>query len=174
MQIRKATSEDVHTIARIHATSWQKNYSQVLTPHYLNSIAPTERAAIWSERLSAPKTNQQVFVAEINNVIIGFACVYVDGNAEFGSFLDNLHVLSAQQGKGVGKSLLRAVALVCTEFAPDSGLCLLVNKTNTSAQGFYLKLGAQNVRNDFWAAPDGSRVPTYWFVWRDLVSLVNS
>ncbi|HEY6528876.1 MAG TPA: GNAT family N-acetyltransferase [Cellvibrionaceae bacterium] len=174
MQIRKATQADVHSIANIHTTSWQKNYSQVLTPHYLNSIAPAEREAIWHDRLSAPKTNQEVFVAEINNVVIGFACIYLEANAEFGSYLDNLHVVSEHQGKGVGKSLLRAVAIVCTELAPGSGLCLLVNQTNTRAQDFYLKLGAQNVREDFWAAPDESLVPTYWFVWRDLYLLVNS
>jgi ribosomal protein S18 acetylase RimI-like enzyme len=173
MQIRKATQADVHAIASIHAASWRKNYSQVLTPHYLNSIAPIEREAIWRQRLSAPKTNQQVFVAEINNVVIGFACVYVDGNAEFGSYLDNLHVVSAQQGRGVGKRLLLTVASVCAELAPGGGLCLLVNQTNTSAQGFYLNLGAQNVREDFWVAPDESRVPTFWFVWRDLYPLVN-
>jgi ribosomal protein S18 acetylase RimI-like enzyme len=168
MNIRKATPADAKTIAKIHTNSWQKNYAQVLTSHYLNSLAPAEREAIWCGRLLTPKQNQHVVVAEIDAEAVGFACVYFDENSEFGAYLDNLHVVSAHQNKSIGAHLLRSVALTCLDVAPGSGLCLLVNQSNTRAQSFYLKLGAQNVREDVWLAPDASRVATFWFVWPTL------
>jgi hypothetical protein len=56
--------------------------------------------------------------------------------------------------------------------AQSESLCLLVNQNNARAQNFYLKLGGVNERADTWAAPDGSKVPTFWFVWRQLQALI--
>ncbi len=172
MLIRPANKTHAYAIAKLHTTSWQTNYSQALSKYYLQHLAPAEREAIWLGRLNEPKANQRVFIAETQNELVGFACVFLDENREFGSYLDNLHVAAAHQGKGVGRALMQAVAKCCTHGAQSEGLCLLVNQTNTRAQDFYLKLGGVNGRADTWAAPDGSKVPTFWFVWRELQALI--
>ncbi|MFO1367973.1 MAG: GNAT family N-acetyltransferase [Marinagarivorans sp.] len=172
MQIRPASQTDAYAIAKLHTTSWQTYYTQALSADYLKYLAPAEREALWLARLTQPKNNQRVFVALKQNELLGFACVFLDDNTEFGSYLDNLHVAAAYQGKGVGRCLIRAVANACMELAPHGGLCLLVNQNNYRAQNFYLKLGAVNDRVDSWAAPDGSAVPTFWFVWHRLEVLL--
>lgn len=172
MKIRLATMADASHIAAIHTASWRDTYKKALTATYLAEIVPQERAELWANRLSKAKPNQYVLVAEYDDVIVGFACFYLAGNADFGSYLDNLHVAKSHQAKGIGKCLLLAGASRCTQQEPAQGLCLLVNQDNFNAQAFYKRLGAENVKDSIWYAPDGSNVPTYWFVWRNINVLV--
>jgi len=95
-------------------------------------------------------------------------------NPNWGSYLDNLHVLNAHQSKGIGKSLLVEVARWCIQREPTKGLCLLVNQDNINAQQFYKRLGARNTESSVWNAPDGSVVPTYWFVWESVNGLAQN
>ncbi len=66
-------------------------------------------------------------MAEFDEGIVGVACFYSDGNPDFGSYLDNLHIRKTHQSKGIGKSLLIEGARWCLQQEPDKGLCLLVN-----------------------------------------------
>lgn len=173
MEIREATVEDALVIAEIHAESWRKTYGRVLTRHYLEHVVPSERERIWTERLSEPKPGQYVIVAQIGGEVLGFACAFLDGINELGTYLDNLHVVLSHQRTGVGKALLQAIAQKCLESDPHLGMCLLVNQDNVPAQEFYLRLGATNTQEDVWNAPDGSIVPTYWFSWSNAGNLVR-
>lgn len=165
MILRAATTGDVLTIADIHSASWRRHYRHALSAQYLNERVPEERRELWARRLLQPAPNQYVVLAEDEAETLGFACVYVGENAQWGAYLDNLHVRSDYQGQGVGKALLRAVFRECYRQAPGQGLCLLVNQDNRRAQRFYLAQGARLARSGVWNAPDGSQVPTFWFVW---------
>ena len=174
MNYREATSDDALAIASIHTDSWRKNYQSALTEQYLLDVVPKERNEIWIGRLEKPESNQYVVVAEIDSKIIGFVCVYAGKNKEWGSYLDNLHVDSTYQSKGVGKSLLVNAACWCYQQDPNKGMCLLVNQDNLKAQRFYKLFGAHSAKNGVWDAPDGSVVPTYWFVWNSLSAFVKN
>ena len=171
MNIREAAIGDAPKIAYIHTTSWRETYLNALTEQYLEDIVPREREDVWTDRLANPKKNQYVVVAESDSEIVGFACFYADENPDWGSYLDNLHVLKEFQSKGVGKSLFVKGANWCFQQESVGGLCLLVNQDNTKAQAFYKRLGAYNAEASIWNAPDGSVVPTYWFVWNNFSDL---
>jgi GNAT superfamily N-acetyltransferase len=151
--------------------SWRTTYGDVLSASYLTEVAPAERHAAWTRRLAEPAANQLVLVAEQAGEIAGFACVFAGENARWGSYLDNLHVRSPLQSRGLGTRLLSGAARWCSQVSPTRGLCLLVNQANVSAQGFYKRLGARNAEESVWNAPDGSVVPTFWFVWDDVDAL---
>jgi ribosomal protein S18 acetylase RimI-like enzyme len=174
MKIRAALASDAQSIADIHTTSWRNTYQNALTAHYLSDVVPQERNEVWASRLDMPKPNQYVVVAEQDGEILGFACVYAAENSKWGSYLDNLHVRKAHQSKGIGKSLLIEVSRWCHQQEPIGGLCLLVNQENVKAQAFYKSAGARNAQESVWNAPDGSVVPTYWFVWDKIGSLVEN
>lgn len=174
MEIREASRSDALIIADIHAKSWKNTYQYVLTKKYLLDTVPEERHAIWVERLENPKHNQHVLIASLGDEIVGFVCIYADENSQWGSYLDNLHVLKRYQSKGIGKALLIQSVRWCLQQYPTKGMCLLVNQDNTYAQEFYKKLGAFNAQKSTWNAPDGSIVPTYWFVWNNLSNLVEN
>ena len=173
MIIREARIEDVITIANLHTESWRNTYRTVLTKDYLKDIVPNERKNIWENRLKFPKDNQYILVAESNEDIVGFACVFIDENTEWGSYLENLHINKDFQSKGIGKSLLLKIAQLCNKKASSKSMCLLVNQDNVNAQNFYLHVGANNVQVSIWHAPDGSEVPTYWFLWDNLDALLK-
>ncbi|MEQ8959174.1 MAG: hypothetical protein RLP02_14845, partial [Coleofasciculus sp. C2-GNP5-27] len=61
----------------------------------------------------------------------------------------------------------------CRQQDPSDHLCLTVNQDNVNAQKFYKSLGARNMKEDIWNAPDGSIVPTYWFVWDNISALAE-
>jgi len=172
MKIRKANPLDAKAIAKIHIDSWRSTYQNTLTAEYLSNIAPQERDDVWSDRLRNPKPNQHVVVAEIEGQVAGFVCVFSGENPELGSYLDNLHVRNQHQSNGIGKLLVAEAARWCFKEDPKKGMCLLVDQANVRAQNFYIYLGARNVQKSKWTAPDGSVVPTYWFVWDRLIDLI--
>lgn len=176
MEIRKADINDAKDIANIHSTSWRATYARVLSAGYLEDTVPEERIQVWNDRLASEPDNQLVVVAEVDDEIIGFACAYYDQDPQWGNYLDNLHVVKAHQSQGVGRRLLGTIASWCHGRKPNSGLFLRVNYDNTNAQKFYKNLGARNTDSSDWHAPDGSIVPTYWFVWnsvRELAARAN-
>ena len=173
MNLRHAHFADADSIAEIHAASWRNTYAAVLRPEYLNEAVPSERKQLWAERLLSPKTNQFVVVAEIHERVVGFACAFTDNHDAWGAYLDNLHVSAAWQGKGMGRALLLEVARWCASRSPDTGLYLSVNQDNSRAQRFYQGLGARNTEPGVWNAPEGSKVPTFWFTWDSASSLAK-
>ena len=174
MNLRTANALDAEAIAALHTASWRSAYSSVLSTDYLELSVSAERKAVWKQRLAAPKANQYVVVAEKEAAVVGFGCAFVDEHAEWGSYLDNLHVRSELQGRGLGTALVTNIAQWCELQVPGRGLYLSVNQDNIRAQQFYLRLGARNTKAGVWNAPDGSRVPTYWFVWGSTAPLAAS
>ncbi len=173
VQIRPATADDADAIAELHAASWRRTYGDVLNASYLEIAALADRRAVWAQRFAEPKAKQCVLVAEDENGIAGFACAYAGAHEQWGSYLDNLHVRESVQGQGIGEVLLRRMARWCAQQAPGQGLHLLVNQDNLRAQHFYRRLGAHNAQSGVWNAPDGSAVPTFWFVWDSVEELVR-
>jgi ribosomal protein S18 acetylase RimI-like enzyme len=173
IKLRAAAHSDAKQIAELHTLSWQQHYKEDLSPEYLLGAAEGERQKIWHQRLSSPQANQHVIVATLNSKIVGFICFYLDQNPDWGSYIDNLHVEPSYKGRGFGKRLMNEAFKHCSLYSKTQGACLLVNQSNISAQQFYLKLGATNTQASEWLAPDGSKVPTFWFVWSAVQHISN-
>ncbi|MFQ3192281.1 MAG: ribosomal protein S18 acetylase RimI-like enzyme [Francisellaceae bacterium] len=173
MNIRIATYKDNGVIASIHAESWKIGYENVLSEDYLNNIVPEERKIIWDSTLKSPKTNQKIFVAEVDDHIVGFVCVLLDEDPTHGSYIDNLHIEKTHQSKGIGKLLLLTAAQLCDDYSSSSKLFLLVTQHNIRAQQFYKRLGGVNTDITKWVAPNGTVVPTYKFVWDNVKCLLK-
>jgi len=174
MIIREANYSDAEAIAELHTNSWRNTYKNALNSDYLKNIVPTERKSVWLQRLSEPKNNQCVTVAENKGQIIGFSCAFAGESTDLGSYFDNLHVSPLNQGKGTGVILLKKAAQYCLQQAPSSGMYLLVNQDNIKAQQFYEKCGARILKPGVWNAPDGSNVPTYILYWDTLSELIQN
>lgn len=165
MNIRAALFSDSAAIAELHADSWRKAYRDALSSDYLAGDIYTDRRNLWDERLGNAAPKQAVFVAEENNEIFGFACLYCNKDQKLGSHLDNIHVSHKAKGKGIGSALLNVVARHALSSTPKTGMYLLVVKSNIDAQKFYELRGAKNVGEDVWNAPDGGRVPRFIYAW---------
>jgi ribosomal protein S18 acetylase RimI-like enzyme len=171
MQMRTATGVDAPAIAELHAASWRHTYRGVMADDYLAGAVYSERLAVWTKRLKVASSNQYVLIAEVNERVAGFVCVYGREHPDWGSLLDNIHVDSSRNRQGIGAQLMRGVGLWCTTATPKIPLYLWVVESNTAAQAFYRKLGAADVGCDLWIPPGGGSVSRRRFSWKDPAAL---
>jgi ribosomal protein S18 acetylase RimI-like enzyme len=145
MNYRKAQIADVEQIAQLHADSWRRTYRGLFSDSFLDNDAETDRLQAWSQRLNSPTPQQYVMVAEQNNVLQGFICVYGNDDPRWGSLIDNLHVRHDARRRGIGRQLLQHSFTWLVRHYPDCGVYLWVMANNHGARRFYEQLGAQNV-----------------------------
>jgi ribosomal protein S18 acetylase RimI-like enzyme len=172
-RLRSATREDARVIAQLHADSWRHAYKDALSDAFLAGDVVADRRDLWARRLSAPSSDQHVVLAELDDRVVGFACAYTNADDTWGALLDNIHVESNAQRRGIGERLMRAVACWVAASTPRAGMFLWVLQSNSNAQTFYSRLGAEKVGADVWAPPGGGAVPRFRFAWRDLEPLLR-
>jgi ribosomal protein S18 acetylase RimI-like enzyme len=174
MLIRDATEKDVPAIAELHAESWRSAYRGVLSDDYLEKDVHRDRLAVWQERFSnASQGSMFVIVAEMASTFLGgFACVFPEKDAIWGSFLDNLHVSPQLTGQGIGRKLLAESAGRLVRLGSSAGLYLWVIEQNYRARRFYEKAGAKVVDSAVNTMPDNRRVVALRCYWPDPGTLV--
>jgi len=142
---RSATEKDAKGIAALHAKSWQQNYRGALSDEFLDGEAPAERLNVWESRLGNNDPNQHVIIADNDEEIVGFVCIFLNHSEKYGSLLDNLHVFSEMQGSGVGYRLMNLAAKEIQRQLPNSDMYLWVLEQNKNAIRFYEVLGGEKI-----------------------------
>jgi len=172
IEYRRATTEDVDGIAALHADSWRRNYRGAYPDSYLDGDLVAERRTAWAERLSAGERRITV-VADDEGPVVGFAHTILDEHAELGALVDNLHVVHARKGSGIGTRLMAESATAVLEARPRSGLYLRVLEQNTAAQGFYEARGGCRAGRDISKpVPGGGRPFVFLYSWPDPSTLL--
>lgn len=172
--LRRAQAADESAIARLHADSWRTAYRGILRDDFLNGTVSANRRELWSSRFSKiDREDQLILVSEERGEIQGFACAFLDADPEWGTLLDNLHVLPGLKGRGLGRRLIAAVAENVRLHGLHSTLHLWVYEQNIQARGFYERLGGVITDCVAEAAPDGSRVNALRYGWRELSFLAQ-
>jgi GNAT superfamily N-acetyltransferase len=120
----------------------------MLDDSYLDGPVFQDRHVVWTERLTQPRDNQFVVVAECDSELDGFACVYAREDATWGNFLDNIHAHPSRRGRGIGTALMGEVVDWCRSVASDCGLYLYVFALNRRARRFYERLGATDTGSE--------------------------
>ncbi len=165
LSFRKATKEDAEGIAILHTESWKNAYKGILSDEYLDRNVLKNRLETWKLRFDNPSINQFIILAEANNTLLGFVCIFRNQDTEFGSLIDNLHVKPDFKGKGIGKKLLNKASDLIFEKYKTKLMHLWVFEANTSAIGFYKKLGGKNTERSLKENPDGTKSYCFRMVW---------
>ena len=174
MTLRCAQAADEPAIARLHADSWRTAYRGILRDDFLDGTVVANRRALWSTRFSEiDREDQLILVSEESGEIQAFACAFLDADPEWGTLLDNLHVIPGLKGRGLGRQLMSKVAENIQRHALQSTLHLWVYEQNIQARGFYERLGGVITDCVAEAAPDGSRVNALRYGWRELSFLAQ-
>lgn len=106
-----------------------------------------------------------MLVAEADATPVGFGCAIGAHDSQWGTLLDNLHVLADRQGSGIGRGLVRRIAQWTSSRYPDGGLYLWVLEQNTAAREFYRRMGGRDVGGELWTPPGGGRVTRQRYAW---------
>lgn len=151
LNFRTAAECDIERIASLHAKSWQQNYRDTFSNDFLDNKVESERHGVWHQRLSDPRKDQFVMVVEVNKLLVGFVCGYIDDHAEFGTLIDNLHVNSEFIGQKIGERLMVRAAKCLSQLDEKASMYLWVLTSNLKAVKFYERLGGKPLEtvNDF-------------------------
>lgn len=138
MEIKVATTQDLHIIQKLAETIWPISYAGIITGEqisYMLKMMYNPQAL----KTQFEKGHQSI-IAFTNDIPIGFASFSQKSEKEFATFrLHKLYVLTTQHTKGIGSFLLD---YVCKQSKNAGGnlLELNVNKDNP-ATIFYHKKG---------------------------------
>jgi len=171
-QLRAATASDAEALAALHTGSWQRTYRGMMSDAFLDGGALDDRRHVWRERLATPDADRLVTVADDGTRLVGFICVFARGDAGWGAYIDNLHVVRDWQGRGLGRALMRSAAEWVCRTQPGAGVYLWVMEANATARGFYERLGARNVETVEYPDPGGGHAPNCRYVWADARALL--
>lgn len=148
MNIREAKLEDAAAIACVHVDSSQTTYRDLLPNDYSNKFSYEKRVNNWENSLGVStkaQTNYFIYVAE-NSVgeIVGF----IDGglvrdDSTYQGEIYALYILEAYQRKGIGRSLIKAIALRLSQSGLTSIMVWVL--AGNPAVHFYQALDAQRI-----------------------------
>jgi GNAT superfamily N-acetyltransferase len=175
---RRAVASDAEAIAALHVASWRETYADLLPAHVLSALSVESRAAMWRGVLENPDAfgATTVFVAESRGDMVGFAWCGAqrdDGLKErgFGGEFGAIYVLGAQQGAGIGRTLMRMMARTLLDQG-YSAASLWVLRENLPARAFYEKLGGAAVAEKV-EEQAGVAMAERAYGWSDLPSLLG-
>jgi GNAT superfamily N-acetyltransferase len=172
LSFRQATPGDAEAIASVHTENWREAYRGILPDPYLKGPIANERLNLWRSRFASPGADRNlVLLAEYQRDLVGFVCVLLDEEPQWGACLDNLHVLPGWRGKGTGRDLFgRAVRWVMS-LESGWGMHLWVLEANLDARRFYAALGGELVERRHKEVVEGIIVPSVRYAWHDLAEL---
>jgi len=174
IQLRKAQYSDARAIAHLHAAGWQDTYKNVMSSDFLENHAQNERFSHWQTLLNQSNRDMAVFVAEKEGNVEGFICVMLKKDAQWGTYIDSLHVSSALRGQGAGKKLLHHAAEWVRSEDSESPLYLWVFEDNVRAIHFYQNLGGEIVEHTVSDMPSSDNAPVFRISWKNADRLVVS
>jgi uncharacterized damage-inducible protein DinB/GNAT superfamily N-acetyltransferase len=171
--VRAYDAADAPVIAKLHTMSWQRAYRGILSDAYLDNGLLDERSAVWDAKLSATDAGPG-WMALVQGEPAGFVYVRPREDARWGTLVDNLHVLAAHQGRGIGRRLLHTVGEWGVRHAPHDAVHLWVFADNHAARGFYARVGGTEVERVDREASDGRLLPEYRVSWPSPSALVSA
>jgi ribosomal protein S18 acetylase RimI-like enzyme len=141
--IRRATPADIGDISKVHIASWKTTYQGIVPQEYLDALDVAARAQRWEEEFA--RGDSHIFVAQDAGTICGFISGgplrEPIGNCDVEIYA--IYVLADAQRYGIGRTLMRALAMVFAEggFAHPAVWVLAENPS----RHFYAHLGAKPI-----------------------------
>lgn len=135
--IRRATRQDAAAISQIIIQSLRQSNARDYPP---DIIAQVEKS-FSTESILALMDQRQIFVATLDHQVVATASL--DRDVVRSVFVHPVH-----QGLGLGRKLMATLQSI----ASDAHIEVLRVPSSITAEGFYLKLGFQKVRDEFHGA----------------------
>lgn len=140
--IKICDNSQLYEVAVLHTDVRKETYKGILRDEYLDTLNYSYVYNKWVK--FKEKDDREILIYEENGEILGFIA-FTFRNIKTGySEILNLHVKKEARHKGVGKSLIAAVA-GCLEKNGIKSLQVCVVDGNYNAEGFYKSLGAQEI-----------------------------
>ena len=146
--IRRRLKEDIPSIQRVVTISWKETYKGIVPQSELNELENTEELRIKNSYENFDENDNNQFVLEIDNEIVGFVNIGKTEDKEFENCgeIFALYIIGKFKGQGYGKKLFEKAVLELKKLGFNKMLisCLKGNSTNEFYKhmgGIYIKDG---------------------------------
>ena len=164
--IRPARPEDRQTVAALHTANWQDAYRGLMPDEYLDGPLADDMQAAWAEKFAhMAGGGSVVLVAEANGDMLGFIRMIASADAQWGHYIDNLHVAANTRGSGLGRKLFDAGVEWAKERGGGQGVYLFVYADNEAARAAYTRWQGKEVEEFMDDAPHGGKLPAVRVAW---------
>ena len=139
--IRPATVDDAARIASVHVASWRQAYRGVVAEDYLATLDVDRRTEWWRNQLKGAGRGTQVWVAQDEGQVVGFASLGPSLDDDAGRDTLQIHTIYLEPsswGLGVARELMRTLLAAVPPGAP---VTLWVMHANERARHFYRRNG---------------------------------
>ena len=174
LTVHEIRPEDVQSIGLLHAASWRAAYRGILLDEFLDGDLVSNRVAFWERRLTDHAAFSGGYLATSNNAPAGFTFAFFNADETWGTLLDNLHVRPDIRRRGVGRVLLRALAMRCIEAAGAAGVFLWFYEQNLPAQRFYDSLGGIRRERQVVEVRGGGTAAEWRYSWPSADALLSA
>ena len=165
MKIRKAELKDITGIAKVHVDSWRTTYKGIVPDTFLDNLSYENREKIWKRGI---KENNIYIAEDADDQIVGFATGGKERTGKYEGFngeLYAIYLLERQQGKGLGRELLKSVVDDLKEMKLNSILIWALEEN--PACRFYEALGGKKI-DTAEIMIDGQKLSEIAYGWDDL------
>ena len=167
MNIRKAKSSDVRNITNVHIESWKSTYKGIFSEDFLDNIDFNKRYKLWERVLHSSSSKEIVYVAELNNEIVGF----ISGGPSRTDALDSdaeiyaLYLLEDYQRQGIGRKLLENAFQEMREYGYETAFVWVLK--DNPAVNFYKKTGGEVIKEEV-VEIEGEKYKEMALEWKDI------
>ncbi|KPN89874.1 GNAT family N-acetyltransferase [Pseudomonas nunensis] len=133
-EIRLANPQDAAAISQVIIQSLRQSNAQ----DYSAEIIAQVETSFSTESILLLLSQRQVFVATLDHQVVATASLDHD-------IIRSVFVAPDHQGSGIGRQLMTTLQSV----ARDANIKILRVPSSITAEGFYLKLGFQKIRDEF-------------------------
>jgi ribosomal protein S18 acetylase RimI-like enzyme len=172
MIVREAKIADAPAIARVNVDTWRTAYRKIIPEDYLAKLSYEKREISWIENISIAEKNAHfVYVAENDSgKIVGFAA---GGRERLGKYIYQgelfaIYILEEYQRQGIGRRLVRSIAVKLTELGLNSMLVWVLG--DNSACKFYEVLGGEKI-DEHQTSRAGVALKEIAYGWTDIKQL---
>ena len=146
--IRRRLKEDIPSIQRVVTISWKETYKGIVPQSELDELENTEELRIKNSYENFDENDNNQFVLEIDNEIVGFVNIGKTEDKEFENCAEifALYIIGKFKVQGYGKKLFERAVLGLKKLGFNKMLisCLKENPTNEFYKhmgGIYIKDG---------------------------------
>ena len=175
--IRDVRISDAEKIARINVDTWRSAYAGLIDERTLQNISYSDNVNGWKNRIESLDDRNQIFVAELNNELVGFALAGQEQqdpsikSKQYKGELMAIYVSEKFQRKGIGTQLVLKVADYFISNKINS-TCVWTLKGNPYSD-FYVNLGAELIDSKPHLI-DQKEYTLISYGWKDNKSIMNS
>lgn len=148
--IRRATLNDVKSIARVHVDCWCEGYHNILSQSYLESLKYNDRALMWSRHLPRKDKKSATYVLTGHDGdVVGF-CDFGPAREHEHGFKGEIYaiyILQKFQKQGWGKKFFFVVRSFFLKNKISSFYLWVLSENEN--RNFYLHMGGEYLKSQY-------------------------